>query len=104
MCKPVLPLVQDEIAHFLWNEEHHATVHLHNGEHHAEEEMAESSNGEEGKTPATPKNLEPVSIHIALQNSYSIPQVFLEKQNFYCVIERYASWLSAKDYPPPKSS
>ena len=65
MCKPVLPLVQDELAHIFWKAKHLATVHHHHGDHHAEVEVAAAEHEEDGdKQPATTKTSEPVSVHI----------------------------------------
>ncbi len=47
MCKPVIPLVQDKLAHIFWNAHHIATVHNHHGEHHAEEDIAKATQDEQ---------------------------------------------------------
>ena len=42
MCKPILPFIEDELAHLFWKAKHLATVHHHHGDHHAEEEIAKA--------------------------------------------------------------
>ncbi len=104
MCKPVLPLVQDEIAHIFWKAEHIATVHHHHGDHHAEEEIATSAHEEESnKNPATSKTSEQVSIHIIVESFYTIPPLSIEKQKFGTSICNVFTLSLYKHYPPPKS-
>ncbi len=103
ICKPVLPLVQDDLAHIFWKTEHIATVHHHHGDHHAEEEVATAAHDEENnKVPLTSKTSEPVSIHIIVQNSYIIPQLFIEKPNFGAKIYKVSSLSLDKHFPPPR--
>ncbi len=105
MCKPVLPLVQDEVAHIFWKAEHVASVHHHHGDHHAEEEIATSAHEEESnKTPATSKTSEPVSIHLIVQSFYTLPQLSLQYQKFGRHICLVSTLSLDKYYPPPKSS
>jgi hypothetical protein len=103
MCKPVLPIVSDDLAHIFWKAKHLATVHHHHGDHHAEHEIAEAEQEESaGKQPATTKVSEPVSVHIVIEILYSIPQLTIRKLNF-AVNSCDVSALSLdKFYPPPK--
>lgn len=103
MCKPILPLIQDELAHLFWQAEHMATVHHHHGDHHAEEEIAEAAHEEENdKSPTTTKTSEPVSVHIVLQMLYAIPQIKAEKQKFKTTVSYFSTVFLDKHYPPPK--
>ncbi len=105
MCKPILPLVQDELAHIFWKAEHIATVHHHHGDHHAEDEVAEAAHEEENdKNPSTTKTSEPVSVHIVLQILYNIPHLTTEKLTFATSVSNISTTCLDKDYPPPKSS
>lgn len=104
MCKPVLPLVWDEMAHLFWKAEHIATVHHHHGDHHAEEESAEAAHEEENdRYPSTTKTSEPVSAHIVVQNNFNIPQPSIVEQQFGVDICKLSKLSLAKHYPPPRS-
>lgn len=103
ICKPVLPLVQDELAHIFWNAEHIATVHHHHGDHHAEDEIAKAAQDEDNnKVPQTSKTTEPVSIHIIVESSYIVPQVFIKKTKFGVRICKESSLSLDKHLPPPR--
>ena len=105
MCKPVLPLLQDEIAHIFWKAQHVATVHHHHGDHHAEEEIAEAAHDEENKNiPSTSKISEPVSIHLIEHCGYSIPKLLIEQQKFGSGKFSASSLTLEKHFPPPKIS
>ena len=103
MCKPILPLVQDEIAHIFWKAKHLATVHHHHGDHHAEKEIAEAEHEENAdKQPATTKTSEPVAVHIVEETHYSIWKPTIHKQQFAVTIYNVATVSLEKYYPPPK--
>lgn len=103
-CKPILPLIQDELAHNLWKAQHLATVHHHYGDHHAEEQMAEATQEEENdENPATTKTSEPVSVHIVVQGVYNLPELSAEKQKFAVTVSNVSAFSLDKHYPPPKS-
>jgi hypothetical protein len=104
MCKPVLPLVQDELAHIFWKAQHIATVHHYHGDHHAEVEIAEAAHEEENnKLPATSKTPEPVSIHITSPIVYNIQQPILQKEKYSIITSNVSTVSLDKHYPPPKS-
>jgi hypothetical protein len=103
MCKPLLPLVQDDFAHIFWKAKHLATVHHHHGDHHAEKEVAEAQHGEEAdKHPATAKISEPVSVHIVVDILFSISQLPVNKQQFAASIYNVSTVSLDKYYPPPR--
>ena len=103
LCKPILPLVQDELAHIFWKAEHLATVHHHHGDHHAEEEIAEAEHEENAdKQPATIKTSEPVSVHIVVETFYGISQLTIQKQQFALNNCNVSTLSIDKYYPPPK--
>ena len=104
LCKPVLPLVQDELAHIFWKVEHFATVHHHHGDHHAEEEVAEAEHEENAhKQPATTKTSDTVSVHIVIETIYGISQPTLHNQQFAVDSCNVSTVSLDKYYPPPKS-
>ena len=104
MCKPVLPLVEDKIAHIFWKTDHIATVHHHHGENHAEHEVETATHEEENSKGAkASKTSEPVSIHLIIQSSLTIPHLFIEKPQFGEKIYQVSSLSVDKHYPPPRS-
>ena len=103
MCKPILPLIQDEFAHIFWKAKHLATVHHHHGDHHAEEEIAEAEHEENAdKQPATTKTSEPVSVHIVVEILYGISQLTISEQQFALNNYSVSTVSLDKYYPPPK--
>lgn len=103
MCKPVLPLVQDDLAHIFWKAHHLATVHHHHGDHHTEHEIAEAAYHETPDTQAaTAKTSEPVSVHLVVEFLYSMSQLSIDKKMFAAKNVNVASISVDKYYPPPK--
>jgi hypothetical protein len=103
MCKPVLPFLQDEIAHILWKAHHLATVHHHHGDRHTEQEIAEAKYPENPNTQAaTAKISEPVSVHLVVEFLYGMLQLRNEKQLFAVKVFNVAGISVDKYYPPPK--
>ena len=104
MCKPVLPFIQDDLAHIFWKARHLATVHHHHGDHHAEAEVAEAEHKENGKQPSTTRTSDPVSVHLAIEIRYSISQLTRLRQQFAVTICNISTVSLDKYYPPPKYS
>jgi len=67
LFRPVYPLVKDSLAHLLWEHDHLAHVHAHNGEFHVHEEVKkiEEKNTASTPTPASAVSKVDLSIHIA---------------------------------------
>jgi hypothetical protein len=104
MCKPVLPLVQDELAHMFWKARHLQTVHHHHGHHHAQEEVAKAAQEEQNdKHAATSKPSEPIAVHIFSHTIYKLPQPFLRKEKYRSMVSSVTTISLDKHYPPPKS-
>lgn len=102
VCKPILPLVQDELAHIFWKAKHIATVHHHHGDHHAQDEIVEAEHKENDKQPAKTKTSEPVSFHTVVEIIYSISQPTIHKQQFAVNNYNVSTVSLDKYYPPPK--
>ena len=103
MCKPILPLVLDELAHIFWKAKHLSTVHHHHGEHHAQHEVAEAEHQENtNQQPAATKTFEPVSIHIVVEILYGNLHPTINKQLFAVNIYNVSTVSLDKHYPPPK--
>lgn len=104
ICKPVLPFVQDKLAHFFWNNEHIATVHLHLGDQHAEHKASSASHEENNKKSANSKTIEFVSIHLIGQSVNSTPQSVNASAKADLRIYNVSSLSLDKPYPPPRFS
>jgi hypothetical protein len=104
ICKPILPVVKDNLAHIFWKSKHIATVHLYHGEHHAGEELAEAALEESGeKKPVTSKISEPVSVHTLVDTHYFISRSTIPRERFAVTIYTVSTVSLDKYYPPPKS-
>lgn len=104
MCKPLLPLLKDEIAHIFWKAHHIATVHHHIGDHHAEAEVATASHDDENENQATTiKFAEPVSVHLAAQKDYDLLQPSVTEPKYRVGSYKLCTLSLSKHYPPPKS-
>lgn len=104
MCKPLLPVIKDELAHIFWKAYHLATVHHHNGDHHAEKEVVTASHKDDSNNhPSTTKHAEPVSVHLVAQRDYDLPQPSITVQKFRAGIYKLSTLSLSKHYPPPKS-
>lgn len=103
LFKPILPLLQDELAHSFWQSQHLSTVHSHHGDHHATEEMTEAAHNENnGKPAASIKSYEPLSVHLVDQNIDDTPKVLTTKKKFAIIYSNPPAVLICKLYPPPK--
>lgn len=103
MCKPLLPIIKDEMAHIFWKAHHIATIHHHDGDHHAEEEVATTTHKEESNNhPSATKLVEPVSVHLVVQSDYDLPKPSIKEQEFGAGIYKLFVLSLSKHYPPPK--
>ena len=103
LCKPVLPRIQDVLAHTLSEAQHISAIHQHQGANHAEGEIAEAAQQQSDSSKASVKNSEPVSFHIFVQTPYSYPHLFTEVQMFAIAICKISVVTLEKHDPPPKS-
>ena len=67
VCKPVLPLVNDWLAHALWQSRHIEAVHHTHGENHVHTELTEAAEQEKKDTNSS-RSAEPLSVHVLLQS------------------------------------
>lgn len=104
LCKPVLPTVQDELAHFFWKDEHITKVHHHFGDQHAEHEASSASHEESNKKSANSKTIEFVSIHLISQSVKSNPQSCIASAKADLRMYDPSSLSLDKPYPPPRFS
>ena len=104
MCKPVLPLVNDFIAHTFWKTEHIISVHHENGKDHLHYELKKVSdqNNEDANSPA-PKFSECVSIHILSQNNYDFSDNIFSERKYLTGSYSLLSTFLQLNTPPPKA-
>lgn len=92
------------MAHIFWKAHHIATVHHHDGDHHADEEVATVAHQDDSdKYPSTSKIAEPVSVHLVAQSHYDLLQPSRTEQKFRAGIYKLPTLSLSKNYPPPKS-
>ena len=104
VCKPILPLVQDEVAHLFWKTEHVAKVHAHNGSNHVHKEIASTTKKENKDTnTTTSKTGENVSIHMITTEPGSLQGPIQGLQLFGIVSPTIFFLFTNKHYPPPKA-
>ena len=104
VCKPVLPLVNDLLAHTFWKTEHIITVHRENGKDHLHHELKKVSdqNNEDANSPA-PKSAESVSVHILLQNNYDFSYSATSEHKHLTSSYSLLSTFLELNTPPPKA-
>lgn len=103
MCKPLLPVIKDEIAHIFWKAHHLATVHHHDGDHHSQEEVATATHEKDTENHSSTKLAEPVSVHLVTQRNYDLLQSSITEQKFGAGIYKLYTLSLSKHYPPPKT-
>jgi hypothetical protein len=104
MCKPVLPLVNDILAHTFWKTEHIITVHHENGKDHLHYELKKiSDQNNEDADSSAPKSAESVSVHILLQNNYDFSYSIVSQQKHLSGSYSLLSTFLELNPPPPKA-
>jgi hypothetical protein len=103
VCKPVLPIAFDSLAHFFWKAHHISTVHHHLGKNHTEKQVASAAHHEENDAnPSKAKIAEPVSTHVVIENYYIILQTSIAPLAYTSKVYRETSAFLEKYYPPPR--
>jgi hypothetical protein len=104
MCKPVLPLVNDILAHTFWKTQHIITVHHENGKDHLHYELKKiSDQNNEDADSSAPKSAESVSVHILLQNNYDFSYSIVSQQKHLSGSYSLLSTFLELNPPPPKA-
>lgn len=102
MFKPVLPLIQDGLAHSLWKMEHIATVHHHQGENHLDDELQKEGNKNESSSTGGVKSFETVSAHILTANTEPYLFIRIFKNHYPSKLLFLKDPTSELNTPPPK--
>jgi len=103
MLKPLLPLVNDSLAHFFAEEKHIAVVHAKYGACHTSAEMASNAKDDSNKNQSSNTTGEEFSVHVAIAEfAYNIIQPSAHRQYFASLKYRLTTNFLAGNYPPPK--
>ena|SRR5688572_2251619 len=103
MCKPILPLVNDFLAHTCWKTEHITTVHHENGKNHLHHELKKASDQNQDANSPAPKSSKSVSVHILLQNNYDFLHGIISEQKNLSGAYSLLSTFIEMNTPPPKA-
>jgi hypothetical protein len=101
--KPLLPIINDELAHTFAEAIHIATVHAIYGENHLQKELSDTATDSNGKTQNTVKTEDASTPHIWAADTYS-PSFRLSISNNYCIasLNKITAVFPSSDKPPPK--
>lgn len=67
LLRPLVPAVQDVMAHMFWNSEHMATVHYENGKYHVHIEISKGEESSSHTSKSLIKTIEPLNLHLATE-------------------------------------
>ncbi len=67
LLRPLVPALQDVMAHMFWNSEHMATVHYENGEYHVHVEISKGEESSSHTSKSLIKTIEPLNLHLATE-------------------------------------
>jgi hypothetical protein len=104
ICKPVLPLVSDFLAHSLWQTHHLKTVHHQHGREHVHYELVKAASEEQNENTSLPsKSAEPVSVHIPVNifQEFSFSSIPIVHNASY--LQRLSHPAMDVVFPPPKA-
>jgi hypothetical protein len=103
MCKPVLPVVKDVLAHAFWQESHTATVHQKSGEDHVHQEVKDMEGNHTDDSGVPAKFTEPVSVHLLMQYCCNFFYSFAVTDNRLQRVCSFTAPILNVIIPPPKS-
>jgi len=102
ICKPIIPVASDLIAHMFWKEQHISIVHHEKGKDHLHNELIDN-NSEDSVPENSLKYSEPASVHLITETipgfSYPFPFV-ITNSGLSCDLLYHTKDIPI---PPPKS-
>ncbi|MEP6748516.1 MAG: hypothetical protein ABJB86_12365 [Bacteroidota bacterium] len=104
ICKPVLPLVSDCMAHVFWYSQHMATVHYEHGKYHAHYELQDAAKKNLPEKNNTLKENEQVNIHLPYIQRYdfTVCPSSSAKNKFVSFSSTLSDSYPGTNYPPPR--
>lgn len=102
--KPVLPIVNDMLAHTFNETEHLATVHQHFGILHLHHDLKEAAKDDNDQNNAALlKASEPVSVHLFYEDEIIKLPFFICKNSFFYLSPNLPHPMEDVTAPPPKA-
>ena len=103
ICKSFLPVVSDLFAHALWESNHLATVHQHQGSHHLHAEWKKAVKEENKDSKANAESsADSITIHLLLHDAFCFPRMCAKRQDAALYVSHEAHGFLKKFTPPPK--
>ncbi len=106
ICKPIVPMVQDIVAHTFFEHEHLAMVHHHGGKNHVDIELSNSTKEDiAGNGTAKLKSSDDLPVHFPVK--YEAPLADFHKQllihTCYDLLPNLPIAFVAIQVPPPRA-
>ena len=106
ICKPIVPLIQDIVAHTFFKYEHLRTVHQHGGKNHVDVELSNTAKEDAaGNGSDKLKSPDEVSVHFPVK--YEAPLAVIHPQvlihTYYDPLSNLPLACMAIQVPPPRS-
>ncbi len=70
LLRPLLPVLQDVMAHTFWKNEHIATVHYENGKYHVHVELSDAEEKSSNCSKSLIKQIEPLNLHLTTEKGF----------------------------------
>jgi hypothetical protein len=70
LLRPLLPVLEDVMAHMLWKNEHIATVHYENGKYHVHLEISDAEEKSANTSKSLIKQIEPLTFHLTTDKGF----------------------------------
>jgi hypothetical protein len=105
LIRPIMPIVNDVIAHTFFKVEHLATVHFENGKYHVHMDLQKADERNDARnTPLAPAFIDTLDSHLKSESitSFVITQTILPKLLF-SVINFPVDVCLKSPTPPPKA-
>lgn len=104
ICKPLLPLVSDVLAHTFWQTNHISAVHQHQGKNHLHDELGEAAKQDTTDANTTGgKSSESVPVHLLTQYHFDFLRTAPAVQKLFNGSSTIISAFLEKHTPPPKA-
>ncbi len=102
LCKPVLPLVNDFLAHTFWQTDHIIAVHHDHGDEHVHYEVLDAAKESEDDNKSQIKLADPVSVHVTINKKYDFAYQAITKRSYPQYNNFFPFPVMDRQTPPPK--